>query len=490
MPGYPFRLHWLRTQPGARESLWFGVALALALMLPALVAAYPQMSDYPSHLARYHVMLAGEGHPFLEQYYRFEWRWSGNLGADLLIGPLAALFGLETAGRLIVIAIPLVTGLSILAVEWTLRRRIGLGSLLALLFVWQPALLMGFLNYMLGLAAALFAFALWVRLEGRRWRPVLFVVLAPMVWLCHVSGWGVLGLLVFGYEWSRNKSWRAFLAPWPLTLPFAALLLGGGTKGLLGYGANPLYFKALLWERAMRDQVEWLDQASLAVVALVLIVSLARRRIDGRLGWAALIMLAGTLAMPRHIFGGDYVDYRLIAAGLLAACLALTWQAPRWILIAAAALFLGRLAVTTAAWQRDSRETAEFLTALDHVPQGARIASLVAVGANTWRFNNFEHIAAYATLRRDALVNAHFVLPGVHMLSLRDAPPGFRDPSQRRFVPEGKPVDLSRLPTAQGMDYLWYVGAEPVSRLPEGARPIFATRHSLLAHLAKPQPHR
>ncbi|MFX8957425.1 hypothetical protein ABTN31_18925, partial [Acinetobacter baumannii] len=88
------------------------------------------------------------------KYYAFHWVWSGNLGADLLIRPLAALFGLETAGRLLVIAVPMLVAGGLFAVEWTLRRRIGVGALLALATVWSPALLMGFLNFELALAGA------------------------------------------------------------------------------------------------------------------------------------------------------------------------------------------------------------------------------------------------------------------------------------------------------------------------------------------------
>ena len=102
---------WLTTEPGPRESLVFGLLLVLLSILPVLVAVYPQMVDYPAHLARFHVMLERDHSPFLQQYYGFKWRWMGNLGADLLVKPLAALFPLELAGRIIAGLIPLLTGL-------------------------------------------------------------------------------------------------------------------------------------------------------------------------------------------------------------------------------------------------------------------------------------------------------------------------------------------------------------------------------------------
>ncbi len=476
----------LGTMPGPREGLWLGVALALIACLPVLLAVYPQMGDYPSHLARYHVMLADGQNPWLNRYYGFEWKWTGNLGVDLLIGPLAKLIGLEAAGRLIIAVIPVLTGLSILTVEWTLRKRIGVASLLAFVLIWSPSLLLGFLNFALSLACALFAFALWVRMTGRRWRWALFIPIGLLVWLCHVSGWGVLGLLVFGYEWQRSKTWRAFTAPWPLTAPILPLLFGAGTKGLFSYGANVLNYKLAIWLKAMRDQSIDLDIMSLALVVFVLLIALGRKRIDGRLGWAALLMLIGSLAMPRHIVGGDYADYRLISTGLLVACLAIDWPLPRWALYLAPALFLGRLAVTAEDWAANSRETAQLLTALDHVPRGARIASAVAVDRQAWGFNTFEHIGSYAVVRRDALVNSNFALPHVHMLSLRDGGPGFVDASQRIQYFAGTPIDLGSFAPARQSDYLWYVGTARLSRLPQGATVIWRGRQGLLARLAKP----
>ena len=44
---------------GRREALLLALALALLSCLPVLMAARPQMTDYPSHLARYYIMLDG-----------------------------------------------------------------------------------------------------------------------------------------------------------------------------------------------------------------------------------------------------------------------------------------------------------------------------------------------------------------------------------------------------------------------------------------------
>jgi hypothetical protein len=470
-----------------REGLWLGLVLALIAALPFVIAATPQLTDYPSHLARYHIMLDGGRDAFLARYYDFRWQLTGNLGADLLVWPLAKLVGVEAAGRIIGLIIPPLTGLGIVAIEWVLRRRVGVGALLAFALIWSPAMGMGFYNFCLALALALLGFALWVSLDAhpRRWAP--FIPIGLVTWICHASGWGVLGVLVFGYEWHKRKSPRAALATWPLAFPLIPMLAGGGAAGALSYGSNVFIYKYSIWMQGLRDQSFDLDLWSLFGLVVVLLLALRARHIDGRLGWAALLLLALTLLMPRHFGGGDYADYRLIAVALMVACMAIDWQAPRWLYWLAPALFLLRLGYTTEAWDRHSRQLSRDLQALVYLPQGARVAGAVVVEARGWKLNPFEHAPSFATVRRNALVNTHFAIPGVHMLRLRQNTEGFVDPSHRIMHYPGQPVALRDFAPARQADYLWYFGWEHPVSLPAGARVIFANEHSLLARLANPR---
>ena len=309
-----------------------------------------------------------------------------------------------------------------------------------------------------------------------------------MVWLCHLSAWGVLGVLVFGYEWHKHKGWRAFLAPWPLLAPLLLMVLNPGTSASFSWGPYWWVYKQAIWRRAMRDSCYALDIGGLWLVAGVVLAAVGFRRIDGRLGWAALILLLASLVVPRHISGGDYVDYRLITTGLMLACLAIDWapggRVARVLLYAAPVLFLARLAVTAQVWASDSQATERLMTALDHVPQGARVASAVLVPKGVWRLDHFEHIGAYALVRRHALTNANFALANVHMLHLKAGGPGFADPSQRILQMSDAPVDLARFAPAAKADYLWYVGDKEPASLPAGAVIIWRSGHSLLARLA------
>ncbi|MGE3690524.1 MAG: hypothetical protein AB7F98_03995 [Novosphingobium sp.] len=476
----------LTATPRPREGLWLGIALALLACLPFAVARYPQMTDYASHLARWHVMLDQGQSEWLARHYVFTWRWSGNLGADLLIWPMAKLFGLETGGRIIGALVPVLTGLGLISVAWVLRGRVSVGALLAFATIWSPALCMGLLNFGLALALALFAFAGWVRLEGWRWRWLAFIPVGFVVWLAHLAGWGVLGILVLCYEMQRRPSLGGLFAAWPLTFPILLQMGSGEPLGVYLWGKDVVRFKIGIWIQALRDQNFMLDMDTLALMIFGIGYAAYKRKIDPRLGWAALLLFVLTFAMPRHLGGGDYADYRLIAVALMIGCLSIEWRTPRWALWLVPVLFLLRLGVTTQAWDVNSRHMAQVLTVVEQLPQGARVASAVEEDRGSWPLNPIEHVASYATVRRDALVNSHFAIPGVHMLSLRDATADFADPSHRHFVEPGEPIDLAGFTPARQADFLWWVGKREPARLPQGAETIYRAPGTMLVRLAKP----
>lgn len=469
------------------EALWLGIVLSFLASLPVLVSWTPQMTDYPSHLAGFKVMLQHGGDPFLTRYFLFNWEWTGNLGAELLMVPLAPIFGLEMAGRIIVALIPFLTGLSIIAVAWSLRKRIGVGAILAFAMIWSPSFLMGFLNYSLSLAMALFAFALWVRMEESPWRRVVFVPISFGVWLCHVSGWGIMGVLVFGYEWTRRcnwKDWLPFTKPWPLVFPLVPMLAGMGANSQVSYGHwGVLEYKWSIIYKAMRSYDQVFDITSLCVVLAIIAFALFSRRFDGRAGWAALILLVLTMLVPRQIFGGDYADYRLSTTALLVACLAVDWPVPRWGLALAGLLFTSRLAVTTVVWYEDGQTARQMIAALDHVPEGARVATAVAIPRTQWKFGPFEHFGSFAVVRRNAMENSNFALPDVHMLAMRETKYRFNDPTQRILFSPDQRIDLRKFMPARHADYLWFIGdVQPVA-LPDGAWIVYSTPNSFLARL-------
>ena len=75
------------------------IALILLSAVPLLYPPIPPLVDLLGHMGRYRVELDLATSPWLQQYFGFHWAVIGNLGVDLLVVPLAKLFGLELGGE-------------------------------------------------------------------------------------------------------------------------------------------------------------------------------------------------------------------------------------------------------------------------------------------------------------------------------------------------------------------------------------------------------
>lgn len=394
--------------------------LALAATLPFWFAQYPALTDYPSHLARFHVML--ESNPVLARHYEFNWRIIGNLGADLLMVPLGTWLGVEQAGFLIATVIPALTVAGIWSIGSALGRPFGLGTFMALPFVYASTYLYGFLNYSLGVALSFLAFALWIK-----WRqPLVFVVIAWLLWLCHMAAWANFAVMVGGYELSRTRNIRTLIERlWPAALPAVMLLIPSAHYD--PHTGKPFLDKLRYWFAVLEYRHFAWDIGCIAIFVTTLIVAWREKvPFDRRVGIPALLFAALVFILPPGIAGGDLADMRLVPMAMILGALSLDIVTPwRWFFLC---LFLARMVVTTFDWHRESQITAQNLRALDHIPRGARVRTFSIEKVKTLQRSPYSHISGYAVVRRDALVNSNFAIPGVHMLSVKA--PNFADPDQ------------------------------------------------------------
>ncbi len=277
MLGGDDRLHWWQTRR-------FVVLCAVLAVVPLLYPTIPPLVDLPGHMGRYRVQLALADHPELANWYNFQWSLIGNLGIDLLVIPLAKIFGLELAVKLIVMTIPplIVTGLLWIARE--VHGRIPPTALFALPLAYCYPVHFGFVNFALSMGIALNLFALWLRM-GRtghfRLRAAIFVPLSCLLWLCHTFGWGVLGVLAFSAEMIRQhdaghrwfNAWvRAGLGCLPLALPMALMILWRSGDHVTGQTADWFNWRAKFgWlSMVLRDRWYMLDVGSGAILYLIL----------------------------------------------------------------------------------------------------------------------------------------------------------------------------------------------------------------------------
>jgi hypothetical protein len=433
---------------------WAISAFILLSTLPLLYPRVPPLVDLLGHMGRYRVQLDLAHSESLQRFYGFHWAAIGNLGVDLLIMPLSALFGLEGAVKLVALLIPPLTFAGFLWVAREVHGRVPPTALFALPFALGFPFLFGFLNFALSIALAFLGLGLWLhlaRLERTRLRAVLFVPISIVIFFVHAYGWGVLGLLCFSAEavrqHDRGAGWirsgfNAGLAASVMALPLLFMLLwrsdaNGGTTG--GW-----FQWKLKWEwvySALRDRWRLFDLVSLGLAAAVFVLTLASRRftLSRHLGFSALVLAVCYVLLPKLIFGSAYADMRLVPYVFATALLAIrskSAQYPRsagFIAILGLAFFLARIASTTASLSIASDDQQRKLVALDYLPEGARVVNMVGEPCGKyWPLMRNAHLGAMVIVRKDGFSNDQWVLAGMNLLTLRHTSAGVfsADPSE------------------------------------------------------------
>lgn len=491
---------------------WMFALAALATSVPLLWPRIPPLADLPGHMASYHVSTALGHSAVLQRFFDFHWQLVGNLGVDLAVVPLSALFGIELATKLVVILIPVLTALGLLLIAREAHGRMPAAAFAALPLVYNRPFLFGFVNYSLSAALALLGLALWLRWPGER-RPLVraaaFAVLAVVVWLSHAIGWVMLGAMCAAAEIATR---RADGATWVQALIAAVIrclgLLAPIVLIVLGPHADQSSVAGwLAWHDLARGAIEmlrdrWLSWDLAATALLLALVGGAVIRIGGlrlapRAAWPALALCALFLLAPLQVNGSMFVNTRIAPYALALAIVAIDASAlsvsRRAALAAAAALFCAvRLAGNiVSASLYDASFTRE-LAALDHVPSGARVLALTEMPCqkwyNKWGEPRLEHLAGMATVRRDAFVNVLWDIKGLHLLTNHMEKAGwFRsDPSE--FVSSVDHCPFYNTPKSQlasaplgVFTHLWMIGV-PAGRKLSDTRltPIWTNGTSIL----------
>ncbi|MDB5715375.1 MAG: hypothetical protein JWO15_2772 [Sphingomonadales bacterium] len=435
-------------------------------------------------MGRYRVELAAPG-SILRQYYSFHWTLISNLGVDLLIVPFSKLFGLELGVKLIVMAIPAMTVTAMLLIAREVHGRIPPTAFFALPLAYSYPFQYGFVNFALSMALALLAFALWLRLArlGRfRTRAIIFLLIAPIIWVTHIFGLGMLGLLAFCAEIVRLRSTAI---RWPNAILQAAtaclvlvppLIIMATFRNTGGSAPARDWF---LWSNKLddlgnifRDRWYISDLLSLIVVGSVLVFAVFSRKFQSSrtLAVGAMLLLAVYLVLPRVIFNSEFADMRLAPFVLVIALLAIapsTRASPRFLnTIAIVGLFFFgvKLAAGTISFAAISSRQERALGALDHLPVGARMIAFT--DDNTAWHDRLSHLPAMAIVRRQAYSNDQWNVMTMNMMrsNKKDAGSFASDPSHLVYDAGTGGNDrlisldaaLVRFPK-DAFDYLWLI---------------------------------
>ena len=493
------------------ENPWLLLALVLASALPLLWPEVPPLVDVPGHMGRYKVQNDLERSEALQRFYRFEWALIGNLGADLLSLPLSRIMGLEAAVKLIAILVPPLTVAGFLWVAREVHGRVPPTALFAVPLAYNYPFHYGFINFTLSMALTFLAFGLWLRLArlGRfRLRAVLFVPISMLLWLAHVYGWASLCVLAFSAElvrqhdsgrtWLRS-AWHSGLHCLSLAPPVLLMLLWRSGEVA---GATTGFFK-MKWKgnwliMALRDRWRAFDLVSVAIVAAVPAAALLTRKLgfSRNLIASTLFLALAFLFLPRKLIGSFYADMRIVPFMLATAVLAVRLRpdTSRRLASGIAAFALLFAAVRTGAsgvslWLYD-REYDRHVTALDLLPRGARLLSLVGRACNDpWKMSRLQHLPALAIVRKEAFSNDQWITAGAQLLSVDYPQGGFfvQDPTQlvtAARCPDEEWLSLNETLATfprEGFDYVWLIDPPAHDpRLLAGFTPTWRSGSSVL----------
>lgn len=469
------------------------VLVVMATMLPLVYPGVPPLVDLLGHMGRYRVELDLRHSPFLQLYYDYHWAAIGNLGVDLLIIPLGKLFGLEPAVKLIVLAIPPLTAGGFLWVAREVHGRLPPTVFFALPFIYGYPFLFGFVNFTLSVALAFLAFGLWLRLgrlEKTGLRTWLFAPISLVVFFCHTYGWGLLGLMCFSADavrlHDRGRTWwqaglEAALHTSVMAIPvFVMLIWRSETHG--GQTVDWFDWK-VKWHwiySALRDRWKLFDFGSLIVAALVFLYAIVSRKLtlSRNLAFSAIVLAICFAILPRIIFGSAYADMRLVPYLMAVGLLAIRFRgAPdrktaQVLAILGLLFFSTRTVANTLSLAMAANDQSAKLEAIDRMPEGARVVSLVGMTCQEyWPMLRNGHLGAMVIVRRDGFANDQWVIEGVNLLDLRYTKPGYfaSDPSQ--LVRPNHCIDrlhhqiddsLATLPR-NDFDYVWLIDPPPYS---------------------------
>lgn len=474
------------TPAGWWNSRWFLLLLVILAAAPLILPITPPLTDLPEHMGRYRIQLSDPSSPLRAHYFDFHWAFIANLGFDLAIVPMAALFGLELGTKLLVIGLVIATATGMLWIAAEAHGRVPPTAIFALPLAYSFPLMWGFVNFLLSMALALNAYALWLRLgrQGRfTLRHALFVPIGLIITTAHIFGWAVLCLLAYGAEVVRGRDaglklwaslWRGGFACLALAPPIL-LMVAWRTSDAAGSNIDFFYWRAkyVYFVSALRSLDMDFDLASVYVLWALIALGLGGVwvRMNRTLGIAALMLILAYLLLPRILLGSAYADMRLAPYVIMVAVVALTLKSAsrRQAAIVAAlatALFVWRMAALTVDFaQRDARNQRQ-LEALNLVSPGSRVfVQVVLPCLSRWTTSRMDHLGAMAIVRRDAFANGQWTAAGAQLVRIKYAPAkGYAEDPTEILRPAGctdkrsmrYPKALNHLPR-DAFDYAWLI---------------------------------
>jgi hypothetical protein len=404
--------------------------MSLIVLLPILNCPLPPILDYPNHMARMHILASAPLSGDLARYYRIAWSPIPDLAMDATVPLLARTMPVETAMRLFLGATLVGLAGGAMALHRAAFKTWSPSPLTAFLLLYNRMLLWGFLNYLAGLALALWALAAWIAMERRppALRVAVGMIMAAAIYLAHLAAFGCYALAMLALAVTNPSTGRAsrevgglrrVLLALLTLMPAAVLFLLSSTSGApaqFAYG-NPLR-KLDLPVSIFDNYNRAFDGATFAVLLLAVVVGVGKGavRLHPRLRWCVAAILAAFVLLPSQFLSASGIDHRLpiAIAFLFVASSDLGVATParrRLIGFALAGLFAVRMAVVMDFWLKADRQYATLLPSFDQIAEGGALA--IAAPASAVRAGGAPllHFGTIAVIKRNAFAPTLFADP-------------------------------------------------------------------------------
>ncbi len=418
---------------------WF-VVLFVVTQAPLYWVQYPDILDLPNHLARLHVLINFSESEILQRYYTLRnWQIGTNLAMEVVVPILARWMDILLAFKVFASLATLLMTTGAVALGRAINGRHNYLLLGVLLFAQNAIFQVGLLNYLFGLGAALWLLAAWVYFRERcsfyRW--IAFSLGCILVYLCHLSAFGVYAVGVFGYElgrtrttgiWLTRSTLEALLRSSMQFIPvFALHALVSTSSGnyipvqmdspWLTFCYQFIAYKVTLLAIFVPLSISGYKFGVLGYL-LVLVLYVGFREgvltVVTPIRWLAGALAACLLLLPPEGFGSGLLDIRLMPALAL-----ILWSGlkihehsklPHNVVLAfiVAVVFLIS-ALTTREYTSRDDEYRQVRGALSKIPMGSRVAT---IRFEQPKFSSISlHTGAWSVVDRSAFLSSLYAWP-------------------------------------------------------------------------------
>jgi hypothetical protein len=437
---------------------WIVIAFALAA-LPILLISFPPILDYPNHLTRIWLLAGGVNSPPLSSMYAADWsQASTNIGVDLAATALAHILPFAVVDKMLQMAMFLGPPLGCALLNRTLFGRFHAWQIGFPILAWSTTAIAGFLNFQIGLGAALLAAVISPSAPGR-WplrALAIYFSAALVLLLIHPFSLFFYAVLMSGILIGEKTRWPvphqrrqdmargivllAIACAIPLLLLFVFAAVPPGAHVTLGSEApwqwrtflNPGRILKLLASPFLTYDARY-DLLLMAPVGAMLAYALATRHVRAHAGLllAAAGLLVLSIAAPATIGDATWIQRRIppMLALTLAAGIQPTFRragANRTLALVLALTLCARVAWIGRIWLIRQTDAAQMFAATRILPPGAAVILLrqdwsdaanvplgrLMAGGPGKPIETQRHLPALLVMKRHIFIPTLFTVPG------------------------------------------------------------------------------